>query len=94
MGDPSTDRKRSYEKVQGKVIITYARGWQSLAATRSLGRRGLEVVTGDEHALSPASFSRYSVATFRYPSPVNEPERFLAHGARSRECDPSASADR
>ncbi len=35
----------------GRAIITYARGWQSLAATRSLGRRGVKVVTGDEFGL-------------------------------------------
>ena len=61
----------------GRAIITYARGWQSLAATRSLGRRGVEVVTSDEYALTPASFSRYSVADFRYPNSSQEPERFL-----------------
>jgi hypothetical protein len=49
----------------GKVIITYARGWQSLAAARSLGQHGIEVVTGDEYAMTPASFSRYTVASFR-----------------------------
>lgn len=32
----------------GRVIVTCARGWQSLAATRSLGRRGVEVITADE----------------------------------------------
>ncbi len=61
----------------GRAIITYARGWQSLAATRSLGRRGVDVVTGDEFALTPSSFSRYSIADFRYPSPTAEPEKFL-----------------
>ncbi len=61
----------------GRAIVTYARGWQSLAATRSLGRRGVEVVTGDEFGLTPASFSRFSIADFRYPSPTREPEKFL-----------------
>jgi len=32
----------------GKAIITFARGWQTLVATRSLGRRGVGVITGDE----------------------------------------------
>jgi len=61
----------------GKAIITFARGWQTLVATRSLGRRGVEVVTGDEYAMTAASFSRYSVADFRYPNPTQEPEAFL-----------------
>jgi len=62
---------------QGKVIITFSRGWQTLVATRSLGRRGIEVVTGDEYAMTAASFSKYSVADFRYPNPTKEPEAFL-----------------
>ncbi|UCD50574.1 MAG: ATP-grasp domain-containing protein [Phycisphaerales bacterium] len=61
----------------GKAIITFARGWQTLVATRSLGRRGVEVVTGDEYAMTAASFSRYSVADFRYPNLTKEPEAFL-----------------
>ncbi len=66
------------EKVcAGRAIITYARGWQTLVATRSLGRHGVEVVTGDEYAMTPASFSRYSIAEFRYPNPTKEPEAFL-----------------
>lgn len=65
------------EERNGKAIITFARGWQTLVATRSLGRRGIEVVTGDEYAMTAASFSRYSVADFRYPNPTKEPEAFL-----------------
>jgi len=61
----------------GRVVITFSRGWQTLVATRSLGRRGVEVVTGDEYAMTAASFSRHSIAEFRYPNPTNEPERFL-----------------
>jgi predicted ATP-grasp superfamily ATP-dependent carboligase len=33
----------------GRAIITFSRGWQTLVATRSLGRRGVEVITGDEN---------------------------------------------
>jgi len=61
----------------GKAIITFSRGWQTLVATRSLGRRGVEVITGDEYAMTAASFSRYSKAEFRYPNPTKEPEKFL-----------------
>ena len=61
----------------GKVIVTYARGWQSLAATRSLGRRGVEVITADEVALTPASFSKYSTGTFTYPDCSKNPAEFL-----------------
>lgn len=61
----------------GRAIITFARGWQTLVATRSLGRRGVEVITGDEYAMTAASFSKYSVADFRYPNPTKEPQAFL-----------------
>ena len=61
----------------GRAIITFSRGWQTLVATRSLGRRGVEVITGDEYAMTAASFSKYSIAEFRYPNPTKEPEAFL-----------------
>ena len=61
----------------GRAIITFSRGWQTLVATRSLGKRGVEVITGDEYAMTAASFSRYSIAEFRYPDPTKETEKFL-----------------
>lgn len=61
----------------GRAIITFSRGWQSLVATRSLGRRGVEVITGDEYAMTPASFSRYSTGEFRYPNPTRDEAGFL-----------------
>lgn len=61
----------------GRAIITYGRGWQTLAATRSLGSRGVEVITGDEYALTYSSFSKYSVHDFRYPDPTLNPGEFL-----------------
>jgi predicted ATP-grasp superfamily ATP-dependent carboligase len=61
----------------GRVILTYARGWQTLVATRSLGQRGVEVITGDEYAMSPSSFSKYSMASFRYSNVTRSPEQFL-----------------
>jgi predicted ATP-grasp superfamily ATP-dependent carboligase len=61
----------------GRAIITFARGWQTLVATRSLGRRGVDVITGDEYAMTAASFSRYSSGEFRYPNPTSRPQEFL-----------------
>jgi predicted ATP-grasp superfamily ATP-dependent carboligase len=60
-----------------RAIVTFARAWSALAATRSLGRQGVEVVTGDEYDFAPASFSKYSIAGFKYPNPDREPEKFL-----------------
>jgi predicted ATP-grasp superfamily ATP-dependent carboligase len=61
----------------GRAVVTYARGWQTLVATRSLGLHGVEVVTGDEYAMTAASFSRYSIAEFRYPNVTKDPQGFL-----------------
>jgi len=60
-----------------KAILTYGRAWSSLAATRSLGKRGIEVITGDEYDFAPAGLSKYSVSKFIYPNPDREPEAFL-----------------
>jgi len=60
-----------------RAIITYARGWQALAATRSLGRQGIEVYCGEEAPFAPCFFSRYCKGGFQYPSVSREPEAFL-----------------
>ncbi len=60
-----------------RAILTYARAWSALSAVRSLGRKGVEVITGDEYGCAPAAFSRYSVANFRYPNPDRDPAGFL-----------------
>jgi len=60
-----------------KAILTYGRAWSALAAARSLGKRGIEVVVGDEYAFAPAALSRYAVDSFIYPNPDREPEAFL-----------------
>ncbi len=60
-----------------RVILTYGRAWSALAAARSLGKRGIEVITGDEYDFAPASLSKYSIAKFLYPNPDREPEAFL-----------------
>lgn len=67
----------STETPTGRAIVTFARSWQALAAVRSLGRRGVEVVTGDEIALTPGALSRHSVDNFVYPNPTADPEGFL-----------------
>jgi predicted ATP-grasp superfamily ATP-dependent carboligase len=61
-----------------RAILTFSRGWNALAAARSLGRRGIEVIAGDEYAFAPTSFSKYTIASFIYPSPDRDPEGFLA----------------
>jgi predicted ATP-grasp superfamily ATP-dependent carboligase len=60
-----------------RAIVTFARGWQALAITRSLGHRGIEVYTGEESSFAPCFFSRYSKGSFIYPSVSDNPEGFL-----------------
>jgi len=61
----------------GRVIVTYGRGWNSLAIVRSLGRRGIEVYCGEEAPFAPCFFSKYCAGHFQYPPPGTEPERFV-----------------
>lgn len=60
-----------------KCILTYARSWIGLAATRCLGKRGIYVITGDTDRLAAASFSRYSKENFVYPDPGIDPDGFV-----------------
>ena len=60
-----------------KAVLTFARGWNALAAARSLGKRGVKIIAGDEYRCSPTSFSRYTIENFLYPNPDQNPEGFL-----------------
>lgn len=60
-----------------RAILTFSRGWNALAAARSLGKRGVEVIAGDEYRFSPTSLSKYTIASFLYPSPDRDPGGFL-----------------
>jgi predicted ATP-grasp superfamily ATP-dependent carboligase len=63
--------------VPGRVIVTYSRSWQALAAIRSLGRHGVEVVAADEYAITPGGMSRYTLTSFQYPGPGESAQAFL-----------------
>lgn len=60
-----------------KAIITFARGWNALAAARSLGSKGIQIIAGDEYRFSPTSFSKYTIDHFLYPNPDQDPAGFL-----------------
>jgi predicted ATP-grasp superfamily ATP-dependent carboligase len=60
-----------------RAIMTYSRGWHSLAICRSLGRQGIEVYCGEEAAFAPSFFSKYCSGHFQYPSVNDEPDRFI-----------------
>lgn len=60
-----------------KCILTFARSWNGLAATRCLGKQGIYVITGDIDAVATANFSRYSKEQFVYPDPDLDPDGFI-----------------
>ena len=62
---------------RGRTLVTFSRSWQALAAVRSLGSKGIEIVTGDEFSLTPGGLSKYSIDSFVYPNPDADPEGFL-----------------
>ncbi len=59
------------------AIVTYGRGWPALTVVRSLGRKGVRVICGEEASFAPCFFSRYCAKSFRYPNPDDDPEGFL-----------------
>jgi len=60
-----------------KVLITHARGRQALAATRSLGRKNVEVITSDSFYPTDVFFSKYSKSYFIYPPFKTMPKQFI-----------------
>jgi predicted ATP-grasp superfamily ATP-dependent carboligase len=58
------------------VFVTDGDQRATLAVTRSLGRRGIEVLVGEERASSLSSSSRYCTEHVTYPSPLHSPDRF------------------
>ena len=52
-----------------KCIMTFGRSWHTIAATRSLGKMGVDVITGDNLFLTGSNFSFYSKGFFTYPDP-------------------------
>ena len=60
-----------------KVLILDANQRGALAATRSLGKKGVPVVVADETKTTLAGSSRYCKETFIYPSPCKSPDDFI-----------------
>jgi len=59
------------------VLVTDAKQRKSVPIIRSLGRRGLRVIAGDDSRFSMGCHSRYCAQGLVYPSPDETPERFL-----------------
>jgi len=60
-----------------KVLILDANQRSALAATRSLGKRGIPVAVADTTEKTLAGSSTYCKETFTYPSPYEFPEDFI-----------------
>lgn len=60
------------------ALVLDANQRSALAVTRSLGRRGVPVLTADATQGALAGASRYSRHYLRHPSPIDEPSAFLA----------------
>ena len=62
----------------GKVLILDANTRSALAATRSLGKRGVHVAVADETGRTLAGCSKHCGETFAYPPPGASPRAFIA----------------
>jgi glycosyltransferase involved in cell wall biosynthesis/predicted ATP-grasp superfamily ATP-dependent carboligase len=59
-----------------KVFVTDGDQRSALAATKSLGKRGIRVFVGEERERSLASSSKYCSGHVTYPSPYRDPQGF------------------
>ena len=60
------------------VLVTDGQERSALAITRGLGRAGIPVIVGAETERSLAGASRYCVARWQYPSPLQQPTEFIS----------------
>ena len=60
-----------------RVLLTDGNERAALAVTRALGREQIEVIVGAESQRSLAGSSCYCNQSFVYPSPYQEPDRFV-----------------
>ena len=59
------------------VVVTNASSVKALVVTRSLGRKGISVITTDCERFSPTFFSKYSSSHFLSPSAEKSPITFI-----------------
>jgi predicted ATP-grasp superfamily ATP-dependent carboligase len=59
------------------AIVTNAKSRMAYCIAKSLGQKGIDVITADFVPLSMAFGSRYSKRHFLYPSPFREPHAFI-----------------
>lgn len=72
------------------VLMTDAQQRKTLAAARSLGSKGINVITSEETCFALARFSRYSAEGLVYPSARRHPQNFylwLKEWLKKNKCD-------
>lgn len=67
------------------VLITNGENLKSLVVTRAIGRKGIKVKIGSNSRIPASAFSRYCNSFFRYPSPQNNPKKFIESIIRNLE---------
>ena len=65
-------------KIMEKILVLDGNTRSALAATRSLGRKGVPVVTADETKRTLSGVSKYCSESFTYPSPTGDLRAFLS----------------
>jgi predicted ATP-grasp superfamily ATP-dependent carboligase len=63
--------------VTDTVCVLDANQRSALAVVRSLGKRALRVIAADDCEPTLAGSSRYCAGSFTYPSPYEDPDRFI-----------------
>jgi predicted ATP-grasp superfamily ATP-dependent carboligase len=64
-------------KGQGRILVTDAHWNKTVAAIRSLGRRGFSVTAGESTWIAAGFFSRHVSHRIQYPSPLVQPDAFV-----------------
>ena len=65
------------QKTAPKILVLDAMWNKTLAAVRSLGRKGFYLAVGEKTMFATAIFSRYCSRRLTYPSPLSKPDEFL-----------------
>jgi len=60
-----------------KLILLDGNQRSALSITRSLGKKGITIIAGDEKVPSLSSCSKYCFQSFSYPSPYKKPDAFI-----------------
>lgn len=72
------------------VLLTNGQQRKTLAAARSLGKRGINVIVAEETRFNVSAFSKYCSKSLVYPSPKKAPEEFykwLTASIKKYDCD-------